>query len=217
MNQIVLISLCLLSLVYACPCSGVTLNAFVIGGQHCDCNYLPDSDGDYVDPGQDALDHQFILLAIQAGLNNPSKPYGAVIVHKYTGEVLCTGWNNRSIRYDEHAERDVIDRCTASLFPNGANGANHPGWVNTTLYTNVESCPMCAASILNRGITRVVYGAGLEGFAAKCYTTALLTMKEYRDHATRGGFYPQAGTPLVVRGPLEDLAPQVWSHFPSKC
>lgn len=217
MKSILCILFVLTTAILACPCSGVSHNTFTSGYQHCDCNYLPESDSEYVSPAQDTIDHQHILDAKQAGLNNPSKPFGAVIVDHTTNTVLCAGWNNRTIRYDNHAERDVIDRCTSLYFPNGPNGANHPGWANVTLYSNIESCPMCMASILNRGITRVVYGASLEGYAALCYTTAMLTAKEYADQATTGGFYPQPNTPLQVRGPLEDLQGLMWEPFPTRC
>lgn len=204
--------------VKACPCpSSVRLNEFSSGGQHCDCNYLPDADSSFVTADQDALDHYYMQMAIDIGKNNPSNPYGSVIVDHNTNEVLCVGYNNKTVRYDNHGERAAIDNCTATVLPNGPNGAKHPRWANTTLYTNVESCMMCAASIMNRGITRTVYGAGLEGYAPLCYTIAQITEKEYYDHANAASSYPQPGTPMQVRGPLADMIDQIWAQFPNKC
>ncbi len=78
-------------------------------------------------------------------------PVGAVIVKD--GKVIARGYNRRELdhRATAHAELLAIEeacRVTESWRLHGC-----------TLYVTLEPCPMCAGTIINSRVDRVVYGA----------------------------------------------------------
>jgi tRNA(adenine34) deaminase len=78
-------------------------------------------------------------------------PVGAVVV--CDGDVVARAFNRRETWQDPtaHAELIAIRRAADSL----------GSWrlVDCTLYVTLEPCPMCAGTIINARIPRVVYGA----------------------------------------------------------
>lgn len=78
-------------------------------------------------------------------------PVGAVVVHK--GEVIARGFNRRETWQDPtaHAELLAIKRAAEKL---GTWRLNE-----CTAYITLEPCPMCAGTIVNSRLKRVVYGA----------------------------------------------------------
>ena len=78
-------------------------------------------------------------------------PVGAVVVKD--GEVIAAAHNEREILPDAtaHAEVLAIRRACAALGTNRLSGC--------TLYVTLEPCAMCAGSIVNARVGRVVFGA----------------------------------------------------------
>ena len=78
-------------------------------------------------------------------------PVGAVVV--CDGEVVARGFNRRETWQDPtaHAELIAMRRAAEKL----------GSWrlVDCTVYVTLEPCPMCAGTIVNARIPRVVYGA----------------------------------------------------------
>ena len=78
-------------------------------------------------------------------------PVGAVVVRDH--EVIARGSNRRELWQDPtaHAELIAMRRAAALL----------GSWRldSCTLYVTLEPCPMCAGTIVNGRVGRVVYGA----------------------------------------------------------
>jgi tRNA(adenine34) deaminase len=78
-------------------------------------------------------------------------PVGSVVVHK--GEVIARGFNRRETWQDPtaHAELIAMRRAAEKL----------GSWrlTDCTVYVTLEPCPMCAGTMVNARLPRVVYGA----------------------------------------------------------
>lgn len=77
-------------------------------------------------------------------------PVGALVV--YNGEIISEAYNLRETRgvSTAHAELLAIEEACRKLGAWRLCGA--------TLYVTLEPCPMCAGTIINSRIDRVVYG-----------------------------------------------------------
>jgi tRNA(Arg) A34 adenosine deaminase TadA len=87
------------------------------------------------------LDHErHMRRAIALANHTPELPFGAVIVHRESGDTVAEGWNRSMINPIWHGEIDAIN----ALFGSGykVDGSE------LTLYTTAEPCPMCMAAIL---------------------------------------------------------------------
>ena len=80
-------------------------------------------------------------------------PFGALIVHTTTGEVLMRGRNAVGPESDpsSHAELRTVRKATKKLKSISLTGY--------TMYSTCEPCPMCMANALWAGLDRVVFGA----------------------------------------------------------
>jgi len=80
-------------------------------------------------------------------------PIGAVIYRTETGEILAEARNTREHANDPagHAELIAIRAAAAALGDWRLN--------DCTLIITLEPCPMCAGTIVNARLGRVVYGA----------------------------------------------------------
>ncbi len=79
-------------------------------------------------------------------------PIGAVVVDP-NGEVIGRGFNRRETWQDPTAHAELLAM---------RNAAEHLGsWrlVGCTTYVTLEPCPMCAGTMVNARLGRVVYGA----------------------------------------------------------
>ena len=78
-------------------------------------------------------------------------PIGAVIVHG--GEVIATGHNLRETTQDPtaHAELLAMQRAAKAV----------GSWrlIDCTAYVTLEPCPMCAGTMVNSRLSRLVFGA----------------------------------------------------------
>lgn len=114
-------------------------------------------------------------------------PVGAVVVH--SDSVLGEGHNHAIGAADPtaHAEVEAIRRAAARL----------GGWrlLETTLYTTLEPCAMCAGAIVLARIPRVVYAApdpksGMVGSLGNLLQDARLN---HRCEVTRGVLGEESG------------------------
>jgi tRNA(adenine34) deaminase len=102
---------------------------------------------------QDAL-----VLARKAG-GCDEVPIGAVIVSE-SGALLASAYNQTITDNDPtaHAEILAIRRAAAAIGNYRLTGS--------TIYTTIEPCVMCAGSLVNARVKRLVYGARDERFGA---------------------------------------------------
>ena len=93
---------------------------------------------------------QALLLAKKAGAEGEI-PVGAVIVKD--GEIIATGQNRRERHKNAlgHAEIEAINAACEKL----------GRWRldDCELYVTLEPCPMCAGTIINARLKKVVFGA----------------------------------------------------------
>jgi len=104
-------------------------------------------------------DDVFILEAIKEAVNSAEKGsfgVGAVLVDEATKKIVCRGQNKvfSQHRSDLHAEMDLLNAFETQ------NGSKSRELLrNSTLYTSLESCPMCLCRIITSGISKVYHAA----------------------------------------------------------
>jgi len=81
---------------------------------------------------------------------------GAVLVDDQTGEIVCRGSNKifSQSRSDLHAEMDLLN-----TFESEHGEKSRELLKGMTLYTSLESCPMCLCRIITSGVPRVFHVA----------------------------------------------------------
>ncbi|KAI0378420.1 cytidine deaminase-like protein [Hypomontagnella monticulosa] len=119
----------------------------------------------------------------------PTAAFGTVIVNHTgssgLGELVCTGANNKSSTGNPtlHGEIVAINNCTRiftdpqgpyKLSPSDALAA----FANLTLYTNAESCPMCASAVRYGGFREYVYGTSIGTLIARGWTQIRISSSE---------------------------------------
>ncbi|KAI1649508.1 cytidine deaminase-like protein [Daldinia loculata] len=103
----------------------------------------------------------------------PKAPFGTVIVNHTAnsglGELVCTGANSRSATGNPtlHGEIAAINNCTQILTdPSGPYKLSPKealaAFADLSLYTNAESCPMCASAVRFAGFKEYVYGTSID-------------------------------------------------------
>ncbi|MBV9960218.1 MAG: nucleoside deaminase [Acidobacteria bacterium] len=104
------------------------------------------------------MDHElFMRKAIELAHNSPQCPFGALLVHQETGEIVAEGWNQSEEKLDptSHGETEAIKNCIANRRLEKAD------WRNLILYTTAEPCAMCAGAIYWTGIGMLVFGSSI--------------------------------------------------------
>ncbi len=100
------------------------------------------------------LDHErHMRRAIALTTNTLELPFGAVIVHRESGDTVAEGWNRSMINPIWHGEIDALN----ALFRSGHKIAGG----ELVLYTTAEPCPMCMSAILWSGIQMVAFGTSI--------------------------------------------------------
>jgi len=99
-------------------------------------------------------DHSFMELALQEAQKAAEigeVPVGAVVVHE--GVVIGRGFNRRETSQDPTAHAELLAMRDAAATLNS--------WrlVDCTTYVTLEPCPMCAGTMVNARLERVVFGA----------------------------------------------------------
>jgi len=121
----------------------------------------------------------FIRAAIDEALNGLKEggvPIGAVLVER--GKIIGRGRNRRVQQGDQlmHAEIDCL-----------RNARLTGGYHNTTLYSTLMPCYLCAGAVVEFGIKKVIVGEAISAPGAKEFMEAYgvevvnLDIKECRD------------------------------------
>ncbi len=106
------------------------------------------------------LDHEYHMRrAIALTIKTPELPFGAVIVHRDSGDTVAEGWNRSMINPIWHGEIDALN----ALFRSGHQIEGS----ELVLYTTAEPCSMCMSAILWSGIQMVAFGTSIR-FLQKC-------------------------------------------------
>jgi tRNA(Arg) A34 adenosine deaminase TadA len=93
----------------------------------------------------------------------PFAAFGAIIVNHTSDAIVCEGANFRTGDPTIHGEISAINACTAKFTEAGMTPTEiYAAWGDLSLYTNAESCPMCAAAIRWAGFKEYVYGTTIE-------------------------------------------------------
>ncbi|KAI1480534.1 cytidine deaminase-like protein [Daldinia eschscholtzii] len=103
----------------------------------------------------------------------PYAPFGTAIVNHTAnsglGELVCTGANSKSLTGNPilHGEIAAINNCTQILTdPSGPYKLSPQqalaAFADLSLYTNAESCPMCASAVRFAGFREYVYGTSID-------------------------------------------------------
>ena len=101
----------------------------------------------------------FALEAIKEAISaaeSGSFGVGAILVDEETNTIVCRGKNKVFTQYrsDLHAEMDLLNTFE------GENGNKSRELLKKlTLYTSLESCPMCLCRIITSGVPRVYHVA----------------------------------------------------------
>ncbi|KAF1989095.1 cytidine deaminase-like protein [Aulographum hederae CBS 113979] len=106
----------------------------------------------------------------------PFAAFGTVIVNHSSpglGELVCAGANENAQKGNPtlHGEIVTINNCSAILTdPSGPYNLSASealaAFSGLSLYTNAESCPMCASAIRWAGFREYIYGTSIETLVA---------------------------------------------------
>ncbi|QSS53969.1 nucleoside deaminase, Fcy1p [Histoplasma capsulatum var. duboisii H88] len=125
----------------------------------------------------------------------PWAAFGSVVVNHTTaeelGDLICSGVNEnlKSGNPVSHGEIAAITNCTDIL-------TNKDGrfkltslealeaFKEFTLYTNAESCPMCAAAIRWAGFKEYLYGTSMETLIRMGWPQIRISSREVFEHST---------------------------------
>ncbi|KAJ6523374.1 guanine deaminase [Mycena capillaripes] len=111
-------------------------------------------------------------VLLELGSPCPVGAFASVIVNHTApglGELVCTGGNTKRQTGNPtlHGEIAAIQNCSAILTdPSGPYKLSPAGaldaFTQLSLYTNAESCPMCASAIRWAGFREYIYGTSIE-------------------------------------------------------
>ncbi len=108
------------------------------------------------------LDENLMCVAIDAAIeakNLDEVPIGACIVDKF-GELIATSFNQTITKNDPTAHAEIL------VLREAAKKLGNYRLTDTTVYTTIEPCVMCAGALVNARIARLVFGAKDERFGA---------------------------------------------------
>ncbi|KAK2054734.1 cytidine deaminase-like protein [Colletotrichum caudatum] len=93
----------------------------------------------------------------------PFAAFGAIIVNHTSDDIVCEGANFRTGDPTIHGEISAINACTAKFAGQGMTPTEiYAAWGDLSIYTNAESCPMCASAIRWAGFKEYVYGTTIQ-------------------------------------------------------
>ncbi|GGW93497.1 nucleoside deaminase [Streptomyces chartreusis] len=147
----------------------------------------PDVEASVVTARHGGVGHErFMWLAIEQARRNPKWPFGAVIVHTRTGEILAGGVNTGTDSPLLHGEvvamNDYVRR------------QGNQGWADATLYTTGEPCSMCMSAMAWANLRRVVWASSIDDIRSTGIIQIDLTARQVADAAS--SFY----TPQLLMG-----------------
>ena len=147
-----------------------------------------------------SLDHQhFMEIALEeARVAEPEGniPVGCVIARD--GDVIVRCHSHATTSHDPtaHSEITAVSRACLALGTSDLSGC--------TLYTTLESCPMCCGAMMVAKISTLVFGARLEGLFSTYSVDGLLELAQWGSRLT------------LVTGILEDESSRMVRAFRSR-
>ncbi|NGX57037.1 MAG: tRNA-specific adenosine deaminase [Candidatus Anoxychlamydiales bacterium] len=99
-------------------------------------------------------DEYFMMMAIkeaEIAYEKNEVPVGCIIV--FEGNIIAKAHNQVELLKDATAHAEMLALTVASSYMNNFR------LLNTTMYTTLEPCIMCAGAIINSRVSRLVYGA----------------------------------------------------------
>ncbi|MFJ2002462.1 nucleoside deaminase [Streptomyces chartreusis] len=147
----------------------------------------PDAEASVAKGRHTGVGHErFMWLAIEQARKNPKWPFGAVIVHTRTGEILGGGVNTGTDSPLLHGEvvamNDYVRR------------QGNQGWADAALYTTGEPCSMCMSAMAWANLRRVVWASSIDDIRSTGIIQIDLTARQVADAAS--SFY----TPQLLLG-----------------
>lgn len=100
---------------------------------------------------QDLTFMRLALEAAQTAYSLDEVPIGAVLV--FAGKAIAVGYNRTRLDLDPTAHAEMV------VLREAAKVLGNYRLLNTTLYTTIEPCPMCAGALVWARVERLVYGA----------------------------------------------------------
>ena len=122
------------------------------------------------DTSTSAADQHWMELAISVARQNPSAPFGAVIINIDSDVELARGVNRALVDPTLHAEMVALHACFTAHAPSRSEPL--------ALYTTAEPCPMCAAACCWAGVRRIVYGVSIPWLAERGWRQITLRAAE---------------------------------------
>lgn len=98
----------------------------------------------------------YMRQAIEVAQQNPSAPFGALLIHSETKQTWATGINRGQENPIWHGEIDAINECVRT------HEAEDIPWGELALFSTAEPCPMCQSAAIWSGIGQVIYGTSIE-------------------------------------------------------
>ncbi|KAI2620141.1 cytidine deaminase-like protein [Hypomontagnella submonticulosa] len=125
----------------------------------------------------------------------PTAAFGTVIVNHTgnsgLGELVCVGANSISSTGNPtlHGEIVAINNCIQILTDTSGPYKLSPSdalaaFANLSLYTNAESCPMCASAVRYAGFREYVYGTSIATLVARGWTQIRIPSAEVYARST---------------------------------
>lgn len=139
-----------------------------------------------------------MALALDVATTVPA-PFGAVIVDRRSGDVVCRGGN------ESHTGNRILHGEIVALM-NCAAVEPTPDWDHLSLYTTAEPCPMCASAIVWSQIPEVIYGTSIETLIKLGLNQIHLTSPAL---AAAAPFYKGA----IIGGILESETDEVFARW----
>ncbi|KAK4197643.1 hypothetical protein QBC40DRAFT_350830 [Triangularia verruculosa] len=144
-----------------------------LGGVRWDVHGRAEAPGPEVVPMELESPQGTSVLSNTLALNHhpcPFAAFGSVIVNHTSsnpqGDLVCTGSNQNSVTGNPtlHGEMAAINNCSKVFLSPAYNmtpAESLAAFKHLTIYTNAESCPMCAAAVRWAGFREYVYGVSI--------------------------------------------------------
>ena len=133
------------------------------------------------------------LLEAEKGRKIDEVPIGAVLVKD--GKIVARGYNKKN------CTRNALNHAEIIVLQKYQRKTKDWHFYDTTLYTTLEPCPMCAGAIINFRVGRVVFGAYDQKAGSVASVINLFEQKEYNHH------------PQVLGGVMNCECGQVLTNF----